>query len=225
MKHETRETIIEGHAVTLFTEPAPEVLLIQPTDSHDMEEMESEITYIENHANMSFMLAAVKISKWNDEISPWPAPPVFGKIPFGNGAQKTLEFITGSLLPELKESYNFSSIVLGGYSLAGLFSLWSSYQTDAFNAIVAASPSVWFNDWLDYSTENECHSGSIYLSLGDRESHSKNKLMSTVGEAIQKQKKILDEKGIRNTLVWNPGNHFMDNGIRTAKGFVWSMNQ
>lgn len=225
MKHETRETIIEGHAVTLFTEPAPEVLIIQPTDSHDMEGMESEITYIENHANKSFMLAAVKISKWNDEISPWPAPPVFGKIPFGSGAPKTLEFITGSLLPELKESYNFSSIVLGGYSLAGLFSLWSSYQTDAFNSIVAASPSVWFNGWLEYSTENKCHSGSIYLSLGDRESHSKNKLMATVGEAIQKQKEILDEKGIRNTLVWNPGNHFMDNGIRTAKGFVWSMNQ
>ena len=45
--------------------------------------------------------------------------------------------------------------------------------------------------------------------------------MATVADAIKQQKIILDEQGVANALVWNPGNHFTDNGVRTAKGFVW----
>lgn len=40
---------------------------------------------------------------------------------------------------------------LGGYSLAGLFSLWAAYQTNLFAGIAAASPSVWFPGFLDYA--------------------------------------------------------------------------
>ena len=101
MRHEITDLNISGHEVTLFTESNPESVLIQPVDSHDMEEMSKEIEYIEHHCNHNFVLAAVKINKWNEELTPWPAPPVFGKIPFGDGAGKTLCFITEILLPFL----------------------------------------------------------------------------------------------------------------------------
>lgn len=222
MRHEITDLNISGHEVTLFTESNPESVLIQPVDSHDMEEMSKEIEYIEHHCNHNFVLAAVKINKWNEELTPWPAPPVFGKIPFGDGAGKTLCFITENLLPWFKTKLDRKvSVFLGGYSLAGLFSLWACYNTDVFDGVVAASPSVWYNDWLDYSRQNKCKTAKVYLSLGDMEWHSKNKLMATVAEAIKQQKIILDEQGVANALVWNPGNHFTDNGVRTAKGFVW----
>lgn len=225
MKHTIKEIELEGRKVTLFSEDEPQYIIIQPVDSHDMEEMASEIEYIEGHSGKSFILAAVKINKWNDELTPWPAPPVFGKIPFGSGAAKTLEFITASLLPSITTDDSKQSIILGGYSLAGLFSLWASWQTAVFQSVVAASPSVWYKDWLDYAANNLSKAEHVYLSLGDRESHSKNALMATVGEAIVKQKEVLDKQQIDNTLEWNEGNHFTENGKRTAKGFVWAMSR
>ena len=38
---------------------------------------------------------------WNRELSPWEAPPVFGKVPFGGGAEDTLRFVE-RLLPVLR---------------------------------------------------------------------------------------------------------------------------
>ena len=38
---------------------------------------------------------------WNRELSPWEAPPVFGKVPFGGGPEDTLRFVE-RLLPVLR---------------------------------------------------------------------------------------------------------------------------
>lgn len=230
MRHKTLSSTIDGREILFFVEPGAEVLLVQPVDSHDLEEMPSEVEYIEANATKPFVLVAVKIKRWNDELTPWPAPPVFGKIPFGTGAETTLHFIekivdgirNGSCgLPVADLSP--AAVFLGGYSLAGLFALWAAYNSEGLDGIVAASPSVWYKDWLDYSRSHSCTTRKVYLSLGDKESHSKNKLMATVADAIAVQKTILDNQGVVSTMVWNPGNHFTDNGVRTAKGFVWLM--
>ena len=57
---------------------------------------------------------------------------------------------------------------IGGYSLAGLFALWTAYQTDIFKG-VAASPSVWFPGFAEYMKKNEIKTDTVYLSLGDGE--------------------------------------------------------
>ena len=230
MRHKTLSSTIDGREILFFVEPGAEVLLVQPVDSHDLEEMPSEVEYIEANATKPFVLVAVKIKRWNDELTPWPAPPVFGKIPFGTGAETTLRLIekivdgirNGSCGLPMTDLHP-ASVFLGGYSLAGLFSLWAAYNTAVLDGVVAASPSVWYKDWLDYSRSHSCPTRKVYLSLGDKESHSKNKLMATVADAIAEQKTIFDDQGVVSTMVWNPGNHFTDNGVRTAKGFVWLM--
>ena len=73
----------------------------------------------------------------------------------------------------------------GGYSLAGLFSLWAAYQTDVFSGIAAASPSVWFPGFIEYMKEHEIKSETVYLSLGDREEKTRNSVMSQVGNCIR----------------------------------------
>lgn len=203
----------------VHSDNSPKVLLVQPVDSHDMEEMEKEVEYITNNTSVPFRLIAVQIKKWNEEITPWPAAPVFGKIPFGNGAEKTL----GNIKAFLKEESSIP-VILGGYSLAGLFSLWSGTQYP-FDGIVAASPSVWYNDWLDYSEAHQMLAKHVYLSLGDREHRSKTPIMATVEDCIHHQLDILHSQGIDSILEMNPGNHFQDNGIRMAKGFVWAMEK
>lgn len=64
----------------------------------------------------------------------------------------------------------------------------------------------------------------IYLSLGDQESRTRNRVMATVGERITEYADLLTSQGIVTTLEWNPGNHFRDADLRTAKAFLWCLN-
>ncbi len=171
-KYESSKTMkgtaanISGRECYLYKDSDAEFLLIQPIDEHDLEVLDQEVEIIKELSDKPFSLVAFMIKDWNQELTPWPAPPVFGKIPFGSGATDTLEFITSLLLPVVQEE---TPVILGGYSLAGLFALWASYQTDGFEGIVAASPSVWFPKWLEYAIENKTFAKFIYLSLGDKE--------------------------------------------------------
>jgi hypothetical protein len=48
--------------------------------------------------------------------------------------------------------------------------------------------------------------------------------MATVGDRIRETHALLQASGLRTTLEWNPGNHFRDAALRTAKAFAWLMN-
>ena len=214
---------ISGRECRLYKDSNAEFLLVQPIDEHDLEVLDQEVEIIKKLSEKPFSLVAFMIKDWNKELTPWPAPPVFGKIPFGNGATDTLNFIVSQLLPLVQEE--IPHVILGGYSLAGLFALWASYQIDKFEGIVAASPSVWFPKWIEYATDNKPFAKSIYLSLGDKEEKTKNPVMVQVGNAIRKQNELLTEQIDNTILEWNPGNHFVDSEKRTAKGFAWVMNK
>ena len=207
-----------------FGDPQSNIVLIQPVDDHDLEGIENEFAEIAGNCDTSIHLIAVKINDWNNELSPWQAPPVFGKEGFGCGAGKTLEYVVDILIPQIIKKYGLAEdipIITGGYSLAALFSLWAIYSSDKFKACAAASPSVWYQKWIEYAQNNSPKAEHIYLSLGDKEEKTKNKIMASVGECIKKQYEMLQSNGIDTILEWNAGNHFKDADIRTAKGFVW----
>lgn len=220
------EKMICGKKCFICRSGEPDALLIQAVDEHDQELLEQEFGLIKKLAHKPFALAAFLIEDWNRELSPWEAPAVFGKENFGSGAAETLSFITDSLLPELYGMYGNKSLYLGGYSLAGLFALWSAHQTDLFCGIAAVSPSVWFPGWDRYMESNPILSPEVYLSLGNKEEKTKNKTMAAVGENIRRQYEILRSADAveRCELEWNPGNHFAESDLRTAKGFAWLLN-
>lgn len=190
-------------------------VLIQPVGDHDLEEMETELNEIRKQGKADFQLIAVKVDNWNQDLSPWEASAVFGREGFGDGAGELLQFLLGQCVDRRKTYY------IGGYSLAGLFSLWAAYQTDIFAGVAAVSPSVWFPGFLQYMKEHDMRAKSVYLSLGNREERTRNPLMATVGDCIREGYNLLKMQKIRTILEWNPGNHFKDAGIRTAKGFAW----
>ena len=168
---------------------------------------------------LPFALAAFVVKDWNRELSPWAAPPVFGKVPFGGMAEETLSFVLACLLPELRVQLGADmKVCVGGYSLAGLFALWAATETNAFSGVAAASPSVWFPGWMDYVKANPIQAKSVYLSLGDKEEQAKNPVMATVGDCIREQYVLL-QADHSVTLEWNPGNHFQDSEKRTARAF------
>ena len=112
-----------------YGNPDSPIVLVQPVDDHDLEEMEAEVSEIQRLTSMDFCLIAVKVRSWNQDLSPWKAPAVFGNRDFGNGAADFLRNITELCSDPHKTYY------LGGYSLAGLFSLWAAYQTSLFAGI------------------------------------------------------------------------------------------
>ena len=61
-------------------------LLIQPVDSRGPAETEAIVSAIRETVKASFLLIPVRVASWNGDLSPWPAPPVFGKEGFGDGA-------------------------------------------------------------------------------------------------------------------------------------------
>ncbi len=193
------------------------VVLIQPVDDHDLAVIENEVAEIQRLTDVSFHLVAVKVKHWNNDLSPWRAPAVFGNEDFGDGAKAFLDEIL-QLTTEPEKTY-----YLGGYSLAGLFALWAACQTDVFKGIAAASPSVWFPDFTGYMKQNRVKCQSVHLSLGNQESRTRNAVMATVSDRIREVQDLLNEQGICCVLEWNQGNHFREPDIRTAKAFAWVM--
>ena len=202
-----------------YGDPEAEILLLQPIGEQDLAGTEREIALLSELSEQKFRWLGFRVNNWNKDLSPWEAPAVFGKEAFGSGARETLTEILNDCGDKNKSYY------LGGYSLAGLFSLWAAYQTDCFRGIAAVSPSVWFPGYDEYTAGNERKTGSIYLSLGDREENTRNPVMRTVGDKIRTLYAELKAQNADCVLEWNPGNHFQEPERRMALGFAWLLNR
>ena len=164
-----------------------EYLLLQMTGEHELQSMDYEVAAIAQ-SSQNFLFAALPVESWNDALSPWKAPAVWGKQGFGGKAGDTLRFLTEQVIPTLEQQFPLPEnvkIILGGYSLAGLFALWASTQTDLFYGVAAASPSVWFPGWMEFEQRHPMQAQHVYLSLGDKEERTKNTIMAAVGDNIR----------------------------------------
>ncbi len=218
---------IENRTCRLFGSDNPDSLLIQPSARHETATLEAEAAQIAALSRTPFVLATVELEDWIIDLMPWPDRNISREEEAGRHAPDTLHYILDALIPELKRRFGDRPIILGGYSLGGLFALWAAGQTNGFNALAAASPSVWIRDWIPYATEQPPRAESVYLSLGQREEHVKNRAIARVGDCLREQYALLQcQMGPdRCTLVWEEGNHFTDNEGRVARAFAWCLNR
>ena len=207
-----------------FGDNKSDLILIQMVDSHSIQMIVSETELIRKLSGRDdFRLVACQVDDWSRDLSPWEAPPVFGKEGFGGKAEKTLQDLKESVLSRCGQA---DRKFIGGYSLAGLFALWAAYREDSFEGVAAASPSVWFPGFVDMAERERILTKKVYLSLGDKEEKAKNPVMATVGDSIRRLHQIYEESnGIETVLEWNEGNHFREPELRMAKGFAWVMNR
>ena len=143
----TAQTMQTGNRpCRIYGEAYAEYLLLQMTGEHEQQSIDSEVAAIAQ-SSRKFLFAAIPVESWNDALSPWEAPAVWGTQGFRGKAADTLRFLTEQVIPTLKAQFHLPEnvkIILGGYSLAGLFALWASTQTSLFYGVAAASPSVWW---------------------------------------------------------------------------------
>lgn len=191
--------------------------LLQPTSDH--EDLAAIERGIGERYGGRFLLVGYKVDDWDVDLSPWPAPPVFGDRPFGSGAEATLRRLVASELPRCREVAD--RVCIGGYSMAGLFSLYAGIMHGAFDAVCAVSPSVWFPGWVDFAQEHPLQVPRAYISLGDREHRSRHQLIRRVRDCVQRQYDLFP---CERRLDWNEGTHFTDPAARMAKGYLWVMD-
>jgi len=218
---------IGGKTCRLYGAEEPRCLLVQMSARHETGSLEVEAAQLAALADVPFLLVTIELKDWTVELMPWADGNISRDPEAGKHGQDTLEYILQSFLPELQVRYGILPVILGGYSLGGLFALWASCQTDAFAAVAAASPSVWIHGWLTFAQKHVPMAGSIYLSLGDREEHVKNQAIARVGDNLRSYFDLLRQQLGHDccTLVWEQGGHFSDNAGRLARAFAWCLGR
>ena len=200
---------------------------MQPSARHENATLEAEAQQIAALTKVPFVLATIELEDWMTDLMPWPDGNISRDPEAGKNGQDTLEYVLLSILPALQARYGPLPVILGGYSLGGLFALWASTQTDSFRAVAAASPSVWIHGWLPFARKHVPMADAVYLSLGDQEEHVKNQAIARVGDNLRAQHELLQRQlgPERCALVWEEGNHFTDNEGRLARAFAWCMER
>ena len=221
------ELTISGRKCRLFGSERPECVLIQPSARHENVTLEAEAEQIAERSGVPFVLATIELEDWIIDLMPWPDGNISREPEAGKHGQDTLEYVLESLIPELQKRYGPLPVMIGGYSLGGLFALWASAQSDRFKAVAAASPSVWIKDWILFAKKHTPLADAVYLSLGVQEEYVKNQAIARVGDPLRAQYSLLQEQiGANNcTLVWEQGGHFNDNEGRLARAFAWCIER
>jgi len=219
--------IVEGKNIyiykTEYDESKSVPLVIMNTFRGNGEEVYKALVDI---TDKDFNMAVISDINWDDEMTPWESPALFkGDTPCTGGADAYIDKLTNTIMPEIVNclSQKPEFIAIAGYSLGGLFSIYSLFKTDVFARAVSASGSMWFPDFLEYVQKNEFKNkpDKVYFSLGDKEAMAKNQILKTVQDRTEAICKIFEEKGIDTIFELNPGNHFKDEAVRMAKGINW----
>lgn len=218
---------IAGKTCFIYVDEQPRVLLIQPLGEHEHNTLDAEIDAIRKSVHVPFVFAGFEITDWEMELMPWNDPNVSKREGIGDHSFETLDYITDQLMPYLFERYGKLPVVLGGYSLAGLFARWAVCKVECFDAVAAVSPSLWIVAWKGFSDAHEVFARYVYLSLGEREEITKNKAIAQVGDNVRWEYDHLQRVlGADNCILeWNPGGHFVTPHLRTAHGFVWCIEK
>ena len=177
-----------------------------------------------------FNLVVINQLNWNQDMTPWPAVPVFAKEePFGGGTEAYLEILTAKIIPTAEQNISGTPCWRGiaGYSLAGLFALFSLYKTNLFSRMASVSGSLWYPKFYEYVLTHPlaCQPECLYFSLGDKESLTKNEVMQKVQKNTEEIVRHYQSQGLKTSFELNPGNHFHQPNTRTATGILELLRQ
>lgn len=179
---------------------------------------------------LPFTLVAIGGLDWNRELSVWPCDAITATSePFAGEAAAFLHELTHKIIPSIEAPLAAPPRLraIAGYSLAGLFALWACCKTDLFSRVASVSGSLWFPGFAEYLDEN-LPQGALdvaYLSLGKKEHKTPNRMMREVLADTKRCEQTLQDRGAKTLFEHNPGNHFSEPALRSAKGIAWMLAQ
>ena len=217
---------IDGKQVSLFASESENAPVVY---ANMFSEFGSEVLReCEKLGCKPFHLVSITGLRWDEELSPWAHAPVVSREDnFTGEADKYIRRLAETIIPRIEEKIKApTSRIIAGYSMGGLFALYAPYITDLFSRAVSASGSVWYPGFVSYVQENDFlrKPDAVYLSLGDRDSRTKNRFLSQTENCTRELCSIYKSQDINSIFELNPGNHFKDAPHRLAKGIAWTLN-
>ena len=180
---------------------------------------------VQSKSGAHFNFVCVNNLDWNKDMTPWSAPPINKKSnAFSGGAGDYLQLLTQKIIPAAENNMGgISRRYIAGYSLAGLFAVYSMYETDAFSGAASVSGSLWFNGFKDFVFQNKMKAKPerVYFSVGNKESKTRNEYMKAVENNTREIESFYRKQGIETVFELNPGNHFQSVDSRIAAGISW----
>ena len=219
---------IGGKAIEVFPSEAPNrpVIYLNTVSNEGAQVYQT----LQNMDCSGFTLVTIDNLDWNHDMAPWDIPPISkGDTPCTGGADEYLQLLIHEIIPETEKLIQGEPIWRGlaGYSLAGLFAVYSLYRADCFSRIASMSGSLWFPDFKEYVFSHEMKRipEHLYLSLGDRECQTRNRYLKSVRINTEEINAFFMQKGIDTVFQLNPGNHFKNAVQRTAAGIAWILSK
>ncbi|MBQ2086430.1 MAG: hypothetical protein II464_09185 [Oscillospiraceae bacterium] len=186
---------------------------------------------IDRFASPSFAAAAVVCDDWDSQMTPWPAPAAFkGRPDFGGKADAFLDAFYREIVPAVEDITGEPDFRgMAGYSLAGLFSLYSFYNRADLRLCGCVSGSVWYDGFEDWALERIplAESGSVFFSLGNREEKTRNVKMQHTGEMMRKITEHLNSESDRfeASFRYTSGTHFDGYEDRMHECISWLIGE
>ena len=183
------------------------------------------LTMDDDHIFDKMALAVVCVSNWFDDLTPWPAPPAFGKVGFQGKFDAFFDHVVNTVMPTIESRYPVAatpeSRAVAGYSLGGLASVLFFLQSDKFAHLASMSGSFWYPNLFEHvnrliDSKSTC---TAYFSLGDAE-QSPHGIFSAVNQNHADMAGVFTQKfGEENVFFeWNTGDHTTDVPQRIYKG-------
>ena len=132
-----------------------------------------------------YTLVAISNLEWNHDMAPWDIPPISkDDTPCTGGANDYLQLLIEKIIPKAEQEIPGTVLWRGlaGYSLAGLFAVYSLYHTKLFSRIASMSGSLWFPGIKEYIFSHEMKGmpKHLYFSIGDKECKTNNPYLKIV---------------------------------------------
>ena len=205
------------------TDDAP--LIVIPSFKDNSLDLKKEI---EKLTDKDFSLLTIYVSDWNNDLSPYVASSIFkGISDFKGNADSFLDYVLNLIKKVvLEEKVKPIYKALTGYSMAGLFAVYTLFKTNEFLKVGSVSGSLWYPLFIEFVKNNEVLQGisTFYMSLGDKEKKTSNKIMSQVETNSLIIFERIKPQFNNSKFELNSGNHFKDEGLRIAKCISYLLN-
>lgn len=173
-------------------------------------------------------VATLPVEDWNAQMTPWPAPGLYkGEDAYPGKAAQTLAEFANNSMPAIEEAHALHprSRAIAGYSLGGLFALWSLITDDVFDAAASMSGSLWYPRWLDWLAETLCERRPLtnkyaYLSLGTKEKRARPEILKTVEVNTLATRDAFEAAGATTSYTTFPGGHMTGVPDRIRAGLI-----
>ena len=205
------------------TDDAP--LIVIPSFKDNSLDLKKEI---EKLTDKDFSLLTIYVSDWNNDLSPYVASSIFkGISDFKGNADSFLDYVLNLIKKVvLEEKVKPIYKALIGYSMAGLFAVYTLFKTNEFLKVGSVSGSLWYPLFIEFVKNNEVLQGisTFYMSLGDKEKKTSNKIMSQVETNSLIIFERIKPQFNNSKFELNSGNHFKDEDLRIAKCISYLLN-